>query len=122
VQKAYEDLFIAIWEEAIRADFSDAVKQVCDYAFKIAYGKYSLNKTEPLEKGSAEIKKIRQDIYWQSKKSAEELIPIIRKLVHKESKEWPNNSYINKDPGYSVKLRQLKKDVLEFAFSLNWPN
>ena len=122
MQKAYEDLFIAIWEKAIRADFSDAVKQVCDYAFKIAYGKYSLNKTEPLEKGSAEIKKIRQDIYWQSKKSAEELIPIIRKLVYKESKEWPNNSYINKDPEYNLVFKQLKKEVLEFALNLKWPN
>jgi DNA-binding transcriptional regulator YiaG len=115
MEKDYEDLFVAIWSNAILDDYADAVKSLSGYAFDVAYEGYNLDAIEPLSPKSTEFKKIKIAIRTHSKELCERLRPRIKELVYAESRDWPNNSYINKDLEYRRIFNQLKKEALAFA-------
>lgn len=111
----YEELFIAIWANAVDDDIQKAVNSLADYAFNIAYEDYSLKSVKPLNKDSKQIKEIKKEIHDISKEAIKVLIPKIKESVYRESQEWPNNKRVYNDPDYDLIFKRLKKDVLGFA-------
>lgn len=112
-----EDLYIAIWQQAIRDEQDKAETAASNSAFTNAYEDYCNSVAEPIKAGSKAIKKIKQEIRNKANESCEAiLMPLIKKLLIAETKEWPNNDYkIIKDPEYKALFVKLKKETLEYA-------
>jgi hypothetical protein len=116
MKKGYENLFIAIWLNAINDDTKRAAKQLYDYAFDSVYETYNLNAIKPLDRDDEKFEDMKNAIRSRSNKMVKKLVPRIKELVYEESKEWP--SYINfkkNDPEYNSIFKKLKEDILKFA-------
>lgn len=112
----YEDLYIAIWKEAIRSETKKAAAKIFSYGFGKAHEEYTLVTAEPLALGSKEMRKTVKAIQARSEELCERLTPRIKELIYQETKAWPNNTRkTNKDPEYNALLSELKKEALEFA-------
>lgn len=115
-EAGWEELFIAIWETAVRNDYEEAVKRLTGYAYRKAYDEYNLIEVKPLKQNSKEIQTVKKAIRKQAKVLCERLLPRIRELVYAESQEWPNNRYkTTKDPEYKEIFNELKKEAVAFA-------
>jgi hypothetical protein len=111
----YENLFNAIWVNAITDDIKTAANQLYDYAFNTAYETYSISNVTPLDKHDKSFEKIKKEIQDFSKEIVQRLIPRIKEHVYKESQEWPNNSFLRDDFKYNFIFKLLKVDILKFA-------
>jgi hypothetical protein len=115
-EAGWEELFIAIWETAVRNDYEEAVKRLTGYAYRKAYDEHSLIVVKPLKQNSKEIRTVKRAIQKQAKVLCERLLPRIRELVYAESQEWPNNRYkTTRDPEYKEIFNELKKEAVAFA-------
>mgnify|MGYP001092671016 CR=1 FL=1 len=115
-EAGWDELFIAIWENAVQSDYEEAVKRLTDYAYRKAYDEYSLIVAKPLSQKSKEIRAVKKAIREQAELLCERLMPRIRQLVYAESKDWPNNRYKTiKDPEYNKTFTELKKEAVAFA-------
>jgi len=112
----WDELFIAIWENAVQNDYEEAVKRLTDYAYRKAYDEYSLVAVRPLSQKSKEIRTVKRAIRKQAKTLCKRLMTRIRELVYAESKDWPNSRYKTiKDPEYNKTFTELKKEAVAFA-------
>lgn len=115
-ETGWDELFIAIWENAVQNDYKEAVKRLTDYAYRKAYDEYSLVVVRPLSQKSKEIRAVKKAIRKQAKMLCERLMPRIRQLVYAESKDWPGNRYKTTiDPEYKEMFNELKKEAVAFA-------
>lgn len=117
MEKGYEDLYIAIWRQAIQDETTKAVEKVYGYAFLNAYADYYNATVEPLADDSKEIKKIKRAIRDKAKELCEaRVLPRIKELIMAETREWPDNqNKIIKDPECKKMVAGLKKEVLAYA-------
>lgn len=117
-EAGWDELFIAIWENAVRNDYEEAVKRLTDYAYRKAYDEYSIEVVKPLPQNSKEIRTVKRAIRKQAKVLCERLLPRIRELVYAESQEWPNNRYkTTRDAEYNRIFNELKKEAATFAIN-----
>jgi hypothetical protein len=115
-EAGWDELFIAIWENAVQNDYKEAVKRVTDYAYRKAYDENSLVVVRPLSQKSKEIRAVERMIRKKAKTLCKRLMPRIRELVYTESQEWPNNRYKTTiDPEYKEMFKELKKEAVAFA-------
>jgi hypothetical protein len=115
-EAGWDELFIAIWENAVQNDYKDAVKRLTDYAYRKAYDEYSIEVVKPLPQNSKEIRAVKRMIRKKAKTLCKRLMPRIRELVYTESQEWPNNRYKTTiDPEYKEIFNELKKEAVAFA-------
>lgn len=115
-ETGWDELFIAIWENAVQNDYKEAVKRLTDYAYRKAYDEYSVEVVKPLKHNSKELRAVKKAIREQAKLLCERLMPRIREMVYAESKDWPGNRYKTiKDPEYNKTFKELKKEAVEFA-------
>jgi phage FluMu protein Com len=115
MKDSYENLFLAIWENALRDDIIKTARGLAEYAFDSVYDTYSLSVDKPLEKKDPQFKEIKKAIKDISQKLAEQLIPKLKEKVYKEAQEWPNNSRKYEDAEYTKIHNRLKKEILNFA-------
>jgi ElaB/YqjD/DUF883 family membrane-anchored ribosome-binding protein len=113
--KNYEDLFIAIWSNAITDDIQEIAEQASEKAFRVAYKDYCLKVVSPLKKLHPEIKRARDKIHEQAKEMCKKLKPYIQEHVYKESQEWPGNGTVRKSPEYSFGIKQIEKSLIILA-------
>ena len=112
----WDELFIAIWENAVRNDYNDAVQRLTDHAYRKAYDEYSIVVAKPLPRNSKGLRAVKKAIHNHAKLLCERLLPRIRELVYAESQEWPNNRYkTTRDPEYKKIFNELKKEAVVFA-------
>lgn len=119
----YEELFAAIWREAVHTDTDEAEAEICDYAFEKAYEEYAINADNPHKKNSAEIKNMKQRIKrYSNYRVKKDLTKTIRTMIYNEAQEWPA---LNRNKRASFRdtktFKRLKKDALRYALKLNWP-
>lgn len=115
-EAGWDELFIAIWENAVQNDYEEAVKRLTDYAYRKAFDEYSLVVVRPLSQKSKEIRAVKRMIRKKAKMLCKRLMPRIRQLVYAESKDWPGNRYKTTiDPEYKEMFNELKKEAVAFA-------
>lgn len=113
--KEYMDLYIAIWENAIEEDVADVYRGLYRIGDSIYRELYEINGGD-MEIIAEKLKGLRKDLreYCRIKASLTE--PRIKELVYQESQEWPQNKhYINYDKEHLDTLKELRKEVKEFA-------
>lgn len=112
----YNDLYAAIWEQAVVDDMKRVVKQLSSIGIDNAYITYCKLSGEEVLKEDKRFRKINEDIKAYCKVKARALDQRTRELIYQESQDWPKNRKLwVKDPEYQEILKELEDDVKTFA-------
>lgn len=113
----YDELFAAIWKEAVTEDEEKSVNHLALIGRREAFKTYCKNqKNEHPLMDDKRFAKIYTEIRAYSKMKVQTLLPRIRELVYQESQEWPDNlNLLSKDEEYKEGLTALEDEVREFA-------
>lgn len=114
--KEYEDLFIAIWGQAVKDDIDEVVRKCYNNAINNAYKYYLKNTETPLELRDKKFKTFKKDLRDYCKLRVKDIEGRIKELILKESDEWPcNQRYKLRDEEYNQTLTEIMQDTEEFA-------
>lgn len=112
----FEELYRAIWRQAIKDETRAVTQKAYNVGIESAYGVYIRKADEPLCLGDERFKAIKRDIWDYIKLRSDDISLRIKKLVYKESQEWPNNSRkLRQDKEYKKLLQKLIDETIEFA-------
>ncbi|HZK00622.1 MAG TPA: hypothetical protein VFC79_11465 [Tissierellaceae bacterium] len=113
--KEYTDLYLAIWENAIKEDVADVYRELYRLGDSIYRELYKTSGGD-MEIITEKLKGLRKDLREYCRMKASLTEPRIKELVYQESQEWPNNKhYKNYDKEHLNTVKELREEVKVFA-------
>lgn len=113
--KEYTDLYLAIWENAIKEDVADVYRELYRLGDSIYRELYKTSGGD-MEIITEKLKGLRKDLREYCRMKASLTEPRIKELVYQESQQWPRNKhYKNYDKEHLNKLKELREEVKVFA-------
>lgn len=110
-----ENLYNAIWKQAVTDEIELAKRKLRAKGFNAAYWIYQ-NKGGELTFDDKRFLPFKKDISDYIYLTIEDLAYRIKQLVFEESKEWPyNKNTIQQDKEYQELYKELEVQVIEFS-------
>ena len=112
----YNDLYAAIWEQAVIDDMKRVVKHLSAIGIDRAHKSYCKLAGENVPKEDPRFKKINEDIKAYCKVKARAIDQRTRELIYQEAQDWPKNKRLwVSDTEYQEILKELEVDIKDFA-------